>query len=49
MSRAGGALFVPYLLRDQVTILREYWERGGVFAVGITDFKNEFLEYLGLL
>ena len=37
MSRTGGVLFVPYLLWDQVAILKEHWERGGISAIGITE------------
>ena len=37
MSRTGGVLFVPYLLWEQVAILKEHWERGGVSAIGITE------------
>jgi 2-polyprenyl-3-methyl-5-hydroxy-6-metoxy-1,4-benzoquinol methylase len=34
----GAALFVPYLSQDQMAILKEHWERGGVSsAIGITE------------
>lgn len=34
----GGALFIPYLPDDQMEILKEHWEAGGVSgAIGITE------------
>jgi hypothetical protein len=35
--RLAESPFVPYLLWDQVAILKEHWEREGVSAIGITE------------